>query len=185
MRGFGAGGRGCDAGHLLRGDERGFSLVELAVVVSVVGILATVSLPSFFAWREGMELKNAAGEVASVMYSARTGAITQRRNYTLAVDYAADTYALTPDGGSAQPRAGEPWRSVDLYLDDTDPLCPPLSDQNVIFRPNSTTDAVGYEAVYLKSRSAAVRTRYRVKVLGATGKISTEKWVGDTWTPTY
>jgi len=34
------------------------------------------------------------------------------------------------------------------------------------------------------SKSAGVPARYRVKVLGATGKVGVEKWAGGAWTGT-
>ena len=110
------------------------------------------------------------------MLSARMRAVVDRRDYTVGVDYTTDTCSITPPIGAAQ-KTG----SVDLYFDDSDPDCPSLSSQNVVFRPNGTADAAGFEAVYLRSRSAQVTVRYRVKILGATGKVSVEQWSGGAW----
>ena len=110
------------------------------------------------------------------MLSARMRSVVDRRDYTVSVDYATDTCSAPSPVGTTKKMG-----SVDLYLDNTDPDCPSLSDSNVVFRPNGTADAAGFEAVYLKSRSARVPVRYRVKVLGATGKVSVEKWAGGEW----
>lgn len=156
------------------------TLVEIGVVLAVVALLAALGLPSLRGWREATDLRDAAGRISETMQASRMKAIVERTMYTVSVDYAADTASAAPTGGTTG-KTG----SVDLYPDDTDPDCPSLSAQNVVFRPNGTADAAGFEAVYLRSRSARVPARYRVKVLGATGKISTERWLGGAWVGAY
>lgn len=182
----------------MESDQRGFSLVELVVVVSIVGIAVAVGVPNFLEWRKTLELRDAASEVSAVLMAARTKAIVDRRNYTVAFDAGADSYTTTKwlagatsaTGGTVTGSAGAPWRSVDVYADDTDPVCPTFSDWDVVFRPNSTADTADhtanptdYEAVYL--RDTNVTQRYRVKVLGVTGRITVERWMGGTWVSAY
>ena len=50
----------------------------------------------------------------------------------------------------------------------------------MIFRPDGTADTAGFEAVYLRN-TPATSERYRVKVLGTTGKIGVERWTGGVW----
>lgn len=141
-----------------------------------MGLVAALAFPSFQGWKEKIDLRGAAVKAADIMLSARMKSVVERRDYTVNVDYAADAWSVTPPlesvGGGG---------TVDLYSDTSDPDCPPLSSRDVVFRPNGTADAAGFEAVYLKSRSARVKVRYRVKVLGATGKVSVERWSGGAW----
>lgn len=139
-----------------------------------------LALPSLTGWKHSIDLRNVSARLSDAMLTSRTKAIVERRNYTVSVDYAAGNYTVTPTGG-----AGLVEGSVDLYADDSDPDCLPLSDQNIVFRPNSTADAVGFEAVYLRSKSSRVQVRYRVKVLGATAKVSVERWLGGAWVGAY
>lgn len=162
------------------GGQAGVTLVEIAVVLGVLGLLAFMARPSLQRWKEVSDLRAAASRVSETMLSARMKSIAERRNYTVSVDYAADTCRVEPSGETVR-REG----SADLYADTSDPDCPPLSAQDVVFRPNGTADAVGFEAVYLKSRSPRVTTRYRVKVLGATGKIGVERRLGGGWVSAY
>jgi len=157
-------------------DQSGITLVEISVVLAVLGVLLTLSFPSLKEWRRAVELRSTAAKVAEIMLSARMSSVVERRDYLVSVDYTADACSVTPPVGTTA--AGG---LVDFYPDDTDPDCPSLSSHNVVFRPNGTADAAGFEAVYLKSRSAMVPARYRVKVLGATGKVSVEKWAGGAW----
>jgi prepilin-type N-terminal cleavage/methylation domain-containing protein len=166
-------------------DQRGVSMVELAVVVAVVAVMATIAAPSILAWKWKMELKNAASEVSTVMVQARSKSIFERKNYTVAVDYTTNAYTVTPAGGTADRRLGAAWGSVDLYVDTSDETVPPLSNGDIVFLPNSSADSVGFEAVYLRSKQASVDLRYRIKVLGATAKTTTERWMGGTWVSAY
>ncbi|MHB8835773.1 MAG: pilus assembly FimT family protein [Candidatus Methylomirabilia bacterium] len=158
----------------------GFTLIELAVTLAVLGLAIASGWPFLQGWKETIDLKSAASGVADIMLAARMKAIVDRSNYTVSVDYATDGCAAVPPVGKTG-KVG----TADLYLDDSDPDCPPLSARNVVFRPNGTAAAAGFEAVYLKSRSARVHVRYRVKVLGATGKVSVEKWAGGEWYGAY
>lgn len=171
-----------EAGKVVAG-QRGMTLVEISVGLAILGLLATVALPSILFWRHGLELRSAASEISGVLMQARTKAIVERKNYTVAFDEVADTYRTTPAGGPTIGRQGEPWKSVDVYDDDTDPACPTFSSWDVVFRPNSSADTAGFEAVYL--RNPKVAKRYRVKVLGVTGRISVERWEGASWKSEY
>jgi len=164
-----------------RRDRSGFTLIEIAVVLGILGVAMVSALPFLQQWKEASDLRSAAGKVMGVMLSARMRAVVERRDYTVSVDYATDSCLVSPPTGALASGGG----SVDLYDDSSDPDCPSLSSQSVTFRANSTATATGFEAIYLRSRSAKVLVRYRVKVLGATGKISLEKWAGGAWGGVY
>jgi len=175
---------------MTKNDQRGVTLVELSIVLAVVGFLAALALPGILRWRQGLELRRAASEISGVFMQARTRSILERKHFRISFDGTADTYATSIYSDAAlttlvatESRPGDAWRSVDIYDDTTDAACPPFSGGNVVFRPNSSADTAGFEGVYL--RSAAVSQRYRVKVLGATGKIAVERWLGGAWTSAF
>lgn len=70
--------------------ERGFTMVELMLTVTVLGILLAVGVPSFRSMVINMRIKNASFDVYSSILAARSEAMT--RNAT--------TVTITPTAGS-------------------------------------------------------------------------------------
>lgn len=64
--------------------SRGFTMIELMVVVSIVAVLAAVATPSFKDFILGQRVKSAAFDLASNLLLARSEAIKRNTNVTLA-----------------------------------------------------------------------------------------------------
>lgn len=66
-------------------DSRGFSLLELMVVIVIVGVLAAVAIPNMGAWQSKRDMNASAREIASFLQQARSEAV--RRNMVVWVQF--------------------------------------------------------------------------------------------------
>jgi prepilin-type N-terminal cleavage/methylation domain-containing protein len=60
--------------------QAGFSLIELLTVVSIIGIIALVSIPAFGSMRRQMAVRAASAELRTIFHLARSRAIARGRN---------------------------------------------------------------------------------------------------------
>jgi type IV fimbrial biogenesis protein FimT len=68
----------------------GVTLTELLVVVAVVGVLATLAVPSFRSLVESQRVKNAGFEMFSLLSLARSEAIKRNANVTITPSFNAE-----------------------------------------------------------------------------------------------
>lgn len=71
---------------LASGRSRGFTLIEVMIVIAVVGIMGTLSIPNMTRWLSRMRLRGAAQHMTSQIDLARKMSITNRARYCLTFD---------------------------------------------------------------------------------------------------
>lgn len=91
-----------------RGQERGFTIVELVVTTAVLVILSTVGLRSMFVFNEQRKLRSAAVELAGYLQVARAAANSENAPCRIALDPAnGGSFAPDPSPmGNACSKAG-------------------------------------------------------------------------------
>lgn len=129
--------------------NRGFTLIELIIVIAIIGTLSVAALPFYRSWIASTEYRTAARDFAGALRLAKGRAISNNREYELSVNLATDVYLIregeratgssswtTVAGGLNVPE------SVDLRGDD----CTENSntDFSVQFNPNGTTESTSY-----------------------------------------
>lgn len=76
---------------------RGFTMLELLVAVTIIGLLLAVTVPASARFYESMQYRQAVREVITALASARYQAVNSGRSQDVAIDPAANTIALNGD----------------------------------------------------------------------------------------
>jgi len=80
------------------GVKRGVTLLELATVLAIVGVLSALAFPRAANWLDAIAVSRAAGEIASFYQTARFGAIF--RSQRVRVELGQDTLRAVFEGPS-------------------------------------------------------------------------------------
>ena len=92
-------------------NRKGFTLVEMMVVVAILGILAAIGIPSYLSWLPEKRLKGASRELFVNMQKAKIMAI--KRNRAVAISFVTASCGGTPP--SSLPSASG---SYTVFIDD-------------------------------------------------------------------
>lgn len=79
---------------------QGFTLVELMVVIALIGIMATLAIPSFISWVPNYRLKGATQLLYSSFQKARLEAVKRNTNVGISFSTANGTYQVFVDDGT-------------------------------------------------------------------------------------
>ena len=71
----------------MKKNRRSFTLIEMLVVLAVIVLILGVSVPFFASFSKGAKLKTVASDVSEILNSARSLAITNRKNYSVVFDF--------------------------------------------------------------------------------------------------
>lgn len=74
--------------------SKGFSLIELIIVIAIFGIVLAIAAPNFTAYRDNTNLREAARSISSDMLLVKQRAVSESRNYRIDFNEAANTYTI-------------------------------------------------------------------------------------------
>jgi len=80
-----------------RPGERGFTLMEMMIVVVVIGVIAAMAIPSFLSYMPKLKVKACARDIVSQLRLARSKSVAERRPYGVAFDVGAKCYTVFAD----------------------------------------------------------------------------------------
>ena len=108
--------------------QPGFTLLEIAVVVAIIGIVALVAVPAFGTYRRKASVRAAAYETMSMLREARSRAIESSRNVGIKFTQSGSDwmYALYEDGDGDGIRSDDIRNGTDRRVTPTKTLMPQL-----------------------------------------------------------
>lgn len=97
---------------------RGFSVLEVIVVVGIIGLLLSLGVPSFFTYTQNLQIRSAAEQVAAGLHIAKNEAI--RRNAQIKLTIGTGTgWTITDDAGNVLQKRDANEGSVNVTSDIT------------------------------------------------------------------
>lgn len=159
--------------------ESGFTLLEMVVVMSILGVVMAMGVFGFTNWRDTAQQQGTADELVSSLRNASTRAISEGRTYC--VEIAADRRSYrqwrVTCGTGTQVSSSTPAQGSAVTLDATVPfpassplpasaVCPATS-KCLYFYPRGTA----IPAQVVVRSSARTTTTYTVRVEGLTARV--------------
>jgi prepilin-type N-terminal cleavage/methylation domain-containing protein len=74
--------------------SKGFSLVELIIVLTIIGVVLAMAAPSFYKYRQNTNLKEATRSLSADISLYRQTSISQNVRYRIVFNQSANTYTI-------------------------------------------------------------------------------------------
>jgi type II secretion system protein H len=74
--------------------SKGFTIIEMMIVLAIIGVILTVAAPNFNAYRQNTNLKEAARDISSDISLYRQRAVAENRGYRINFSASANSYTI-------------------------------------------------------------------------------------------
>ncbi len=153
----------------------GFTMIELLVVVTIISVVAAISLPSFLTWSSSAKYRDVAFGISGKSKLARANAVTKNLETRLELDVNAKRYRVV-EGNSASGSTTwttiiSPWVSVYQEVSwRTGAACNGTADLNILFNPNGSSDG-GIVCI----QDPALAEQYNVTITAVSGRVRIDR----------
>lgn len=89
----------------LKTKSSGFSLIELLIGIVILAILAGLAMPSFQAWLQNTQIRNAAESIQNGLQRARAEAVGRNTNVEFVLGTGSSWVVQLPDGTNIESRS--------------------------------------------------------------------------------
>ena len=120
--------------------QKGFTLIELIIVMGIMGILATIAAPHFQNYIGNQNLKTAARGITSDFFATREKALSENVMYRIHFDQAGNSYTIARGTYSGTPYVDQQTKSMTAYA----PSIQLNADQVVYFQTRGTVTACNF-----------------------------------------
>lgn len=153
---------------------KGVTLVELLVTMAILGILATITVPSLSSWYSGYSLRAAARKIAITLELAKMKAISRNLEHRVEFDVNNNTFRISRKNPTPPPD----WIPETDYMDLPSgiTIANITNPQDKEFNPDGTSSSGG---IYLQNSSG---DQYSITLTTTTGRVKIGKTVsGPGW----
>jgi len=159
-------------------DQRGYSLIELSVVLVLLGLVVAVGMPAMQDWLERYRVRTATQSLAADMQLQRMRAVSRNRRFSIQFNQAAGTYTLwdgDPVNGLTTQISAEPV-SMPMGVTFTAPVGDPIelswqgNDDWAVFHPDgSVNDRLAQDDEITLTN--AIGDSFRASINQVTGRV--------------
>ena len=75
-------------------NDSGFTIFELAVVIAIMAILASIAVPSLIGWLPNYRMSSASDELLSALWLAQRRAVRENADVAVDFDFANNSYVF-------------------------------------------------------------------------------------------
>jgi type IV fimbrial biogenesis protein FimT len=150
--------------------QRGFTLVELMISISIMGLITILAVPGFTRFLQSWKLQGDANHFATVLRTARAAAVTKNISVVFTFDTDDETFFYYEDGNRNNSYDNNEYHSATYSLETGIGFAGhTLSSSTLTFGSMGNTRESG--SVTLRNTFNRTRT---VRIYGGTGNITIE-----------
>jgi len=117
---------------------RGFTLMELMIVIAIMAILAAIAAPNYTSFMAQRRLNGAARQIMSDLMHARMQAVNQNNEFKITFVNSHEYQILDDDNSNGSSDSGESVRTKSVQTDYSDVTL--SSTANPVFNPRGTAN---------------------------------------------